>query len=35
VKKHLEDGVSKKRVGFIVEGPPAREGTEILNKDGK
>lgn len=35
VKKHIADGVSKKRVGFIVEGPPAREGTEIQSKDGK
>ena len=35
VKKHLEQGVKSKRSGFIVEGPPAREGTEITTKDGK
>jgi len=29
VQKHLKEGVSKKRVGFMVEGAPAREGTEI------
>lgn len=35
VKKHLDEGVSKKRSGFYVDGPPAREGTEIYTKDGK
>lgn len=35
VKKHLEQGVKQKRSGFIVEGPPARDGTEIHTKDGK
>jgi len=35
VKKQLKEGVSKKRVGFHVEGPPARENTEIFNKEGK
>ena len=35
VKKHLEQGVKSKRTGFIVEGPPARDGTEIVTKDGK
>lgn len=34
VKKHLLEGVKKKRSGFIVEGPPARDGVEILSKDG-
>lgn len=29
VKKHIELGVKSKRAGFIVEGPPARDGTEI------
>jgi aminomethyltransferase len=29
VKKHLEEGVKKKRSGFIIDGPPARDGTEI------
>ena len=27
-------GVKHKRCGFIVEGPPARDGTEITNKQG-
>ncbi len=35
VKKHLEQGVKHKRSGFIVDGPPARDGTEITTKDGK
>ena len=35
MKKHLEEGVSKKRSGFTVEGPPAREGADINTKDGK
>jgi aminomethyltransferase len=35
VKKHLEQGVKSKRSGFYVEGPPARDGTEITTKDGK
>ena len=35
VKKHLEQGVKKKRAGFIVDGPPARDGVEIHNKDGQ
>ena len=35
MKKHIEQGVEKKRVGFIIEGPPARDGTEITTKDGK
>lgn len=34
IKKHIKEGVSKKRSGFIVEGPPAREGVEITNKEG-
>eukprot|EP00349_Pseudokeronopsis_sp_Brazil_P003892 CAMPEP_0202965114 /NCGR_PEP_ID=MMETSP1396-20130829/9204_1 /ASSEMBLY_ACC=CAM_ASM_000872 /TAXON_ID= /ORGANISM="Pseudokeronopsis sp., Strain Brazil" /LENGTH=359 /DNA_ID=CAMNT_0049687737 /DNA_START=135 /DNA_END=1214 /DNA_ORIENTATION=- len=34
VKKHMEEGVSRKRVGFVVEGPPAREHVKIT-KDGK
>jgi aminomethyltransferase len=29
VKKHLEHGVKKKRAGFLVDGPPARDGAEI------
>jgi aminomethyltransferase len=35
VKKHLKEGVERKRVGFIVEGPPAREGVEIQTKNGE
>ena len=35
VKKHLEQGVKKKRAGFIVDGPPARDGVEIHTKDGQ
>lgn len=35
VKKHIEQGVSQKRSGFIVDGPPARDGVEITTKDGK
>ena len=35
VKQHLEEGTTRKRTGFIVEGPPAREGVDILAKDGK
>jgi aminomethyltransferase len=35
VKKHVEQGVSQKRSGFIVDGPPARDGVEITTKDGK
>ena len=34
VQKHLKEGVTRKRVGFIVNGPPAREHIEIT-KDGK
>jgi aminomethyltransferase len=29
VKKHIKEGVTRKRVGFIVDGPPARETVEI------
>lgn len=36
VKKHLQEGAPKKRVGFVVEGKlPVREGTEIFNKKGE
>ena len=35
VKREIEQGVKQKRSGFIVEGPPARDGTEITTKDGK
>ena len=36
VKKHLEDGVERKRVGFIAEGKlPPREGAELVTRDEK
>lgn len=34
VKKHIDEGVSRKRCGFIVEGKlPVREGAELYTKD--
>ena len=34
VKKHIDEGVSRKRCGFIVEGKlPPREGAELWTKD--
>jgi len=35
VKRDIEEGVTRKRAGFIVDGPPARDGAEIYTKDGK
>jgi aminomethyltransferase len=36
VKDHLENGVTKKRVGFEIEGKlPVREGAEIFTKAGE
>ena len=35
VKEHLESGIKQKRVGFIVEGPPARENTKIFSESGE
>jgi len=35
IKKQLAEGVSKKRVGFISSGAPARQHSEILGPDGK
>jgi len=35
ILRQLKDGVSKKRVGFEVQGPPAREGATIHDKDDK
>ena len=35
VKKHLNDGVSKKRTGLVVDSKlPVREGAQIFNKKG-
>jgi len=34
VNKHIKEGVTPKRVGFSVEGPPARENVEIRAGDG-
>mmetsp|Transcript_13392 Transcript_13392/g.22807 ORF Transcript_13392/g.22807 Transcript_13392/m.22807 type:complete len:135 (-) Transcript_13392:198-602(-) len=34
VKKHMTEGVSKKRCGFIGEKIPIREGTEVFTTDG-
>ncbi|KAL0080777.1 hypothetical protein J3Q64DRAFT_1706067 [Phycomyces blakesleeanus] len=31
----IKGGVSRRRVGLLVEGAPAREGAEILNKEGQ
>merc|ERR1712113_599761 len=34
VKKHIDEGVSKKRCGFISNGKlPVREGAELFTKD--
>lgn len=34
VKKHIDEGVARKRCGFVVEGKlPAREGAELWTKD--
>ncbi|KAF2747311.1 aminomethyltransferas-like protein [Sporormia fimetaria CBS 119925] len=34
-KKSEGGGVSRRRVGFVVEGSPAREGAQILNQEGE
>ena len=35
VLKHIDEGISQKRVGFMVDGrAPVREGAEIVDKDG-
>ena len=36
VKKHIDEGVSRKRCGFIADKVPIREGTELFlkNEDG-
>ena len=34
VKRHIDEGVSRKRCGFVVEGKlPVREGAEVWTKD--
>lgn len=35
ILKQLKEGVTRKRVGLFVEGPPAREGYTIHDKDEK
>ena len=35
VRRHLEEGVSKKRCGFIGDKVPIREGTLLYNTEGK
>lgn len=31
----IKGGVSRRRVGLVVQGAPAREGAEILNQEGQ
>ncbi|KAF8313700.1 glycine cleavage system T protein [Clavulina sp. PMI_390] len=33
VLEQLKSGVTRRRVGFVVEGPPAREGAEVIASD--
>ena len=34
VKRHIDEGVSRKRCGFVVDGRlPVREGAELWTKD--
>lgn len=33
IQRQIREGVSRKRVGFIVQGAPARENAKILNED--
>lgn len=35
VKKHMDDGVGRKRCGFIAENVPIREEVPLFNLDGK
>ena len=35
IKKQMEEGVSKRRVGFISKGAPARQHSEIQTPDGQ
>lgn len=34
VKKHMTEGVTRKRCGFVGGGAPVREGTELFLEDG-
>lgn len=35
VLKELKEGPVRRRVGFEVQGAPAREGAEVYSEDGK
>lgn len=35
IKRQLAEGVTKRRVGFISTGPPARQHSEVTTPDGK
>jgi aminomethyltransferase len=35
IREQIEQGVTRRRVGLIVEGAPAREGATILNTEGE
>lgn len=35
ISKQIKEGASKKRVGFMLEGPPARGGEQIFNDKGE
>ena len=35
IKKQMADGVSKRRVGFVSKGAPARQHSEIQTADGE
>ena len=35
IKKQLAEGVTRRRVGFISSGAPARQHSEIVTKEGK
>ena len=34
IKKQLADGVSKRRVGFVSTGAPARQHSQVVTPDG-
>ena len=35
IKKQMADGVSRRRVGFVSKGAPARQHSEIQTADGE